>query len=1334
MMMMGDEPPKGVGQEPTLEGQNPEASGSADRPLSGGLRPLAEQHTDLGRDQIHRRPVSNRRQQASSLLLPPLSQAHARAAHVARRVSLATTCSASAHTPTALRPPLPQLLWHTWRANRRIPRYYHRRDQDTAPTPQGLVPQQSGTGASADASSSCESSEAEEEEPSLVSPIDLAASGGGHFLILFAGDDERRDGLPQTLRRQGAKVTAVDTKIGGEAHNVRRTTVRRRFEAEIAAGVYDGVFLGTPCESFSVAHKPQLRSRKSGLRGLANAPAEWRAYLAKHNELADWSAEVIRIAARAGVPWAVENPADRGDEASDAYWEKFLDHAPLWLQRDYVAIREELRPGEFTFPQCAFGAEVQKYTTIWCDAAMESFLRTLRVPKCSCSQHAAHAYGRNAGGMSRAELAAAYPAGLSDALATAFSRHLAERRRLDARRAAARPRDGLVSNGIALSPAVEAACDLARVAPPRFASMRNKRAATAAELATEPLPNDLYAAARPTKPKGRKSKGRKLPPPSTGGEAECDAQTVRPAGKITIWMLFAEGLYEREVVQGWIPLACAAATAIEEGRQAPQVPMLRIPQSRMPAWARGVIWDTRNPFDCVELLRSTRDTVFPGARQLDRAALRKAAAEVDWQDADILGQVGEGGVEVRSDCSLDTVLVFHHRGLANALSEARKVIDAHQREEWVSAIFEHLPTVPCRTGPRNVIMQDRVRLAADGTLESYLKPRVTADGSNGDEESMNAGCPPTETGLTLPTVQLYGRGLAIASVAADDCNLDLDAIAAPRSASAPAATPAPNPQRGQGTRVGGYAIDLESAYSFCVVQRGDWWLLVFVWWSYDRATGTIRLGFSIDFRMGFGGAFAPNRFERITRMVGAWIQMHQGAFDASQPYTLRARRFVAMRQRLQLAGWLPAGEGQLHPRHLQVYLDDYNGGALNDPVRTPEELQGVKLDTQATALAGGTPAEPGTRIYVHAQIALQRLRRLGFVDSEGKTCIGDPIGSLGFQVDIGCFRIRCPARKRATMLLDISAQASRARVELRVECKAAATLVGRLTNLSQIFPELKLYLHAGHRVAHSNRVSSSAGARSLVKRMRAGGAAQLGWLCLLEEASQLLDANEGVPLATQATPPHRRAAGVWTSTTDASGIDGLGGFVFIADTPSVVWVVSERWRASLLAALAACASQGSERARKKREGAHMLAMPAAELLAAWMVPDAVHHALREHGTAAVLDSIYAVGDCAPAVAALSSASGGNPQMRRALHGARALTHHWVSAHVKRELNGDADRLSHPSRMLEVIREAAAAGLTVREARITETAWAHASATAAEGVGGGSNISSAPAAKRKRRKR
>lgn len=110
MMMMGDEPPKGVGQEPTLEGQNPEASGSADRPLSGGLRPLAEQHTDLGRDQIHRRPVSNRRQQASSLLLPPLSQAHARAAHVARRVSLATTCSASAHTPPPpFAPPFPNL-------------------------------------------------------------------------------------------------------------------------------------------------------------------------------------------------------------------------------------------------------------------------------------------------------------------------------------------------------------------------------------------------------------------------------------------------------------------------------------------------------------------------------------------------------------------------------------------------------------------------------------------------------------------------------------------------------------------------------------------------------------------------------------------------------------------------------------------------------------------------------------------------------------------------------------------------------------------------------------------------------------------------------------------------------------------------------------------------------------------------------------------------------------------------------------------------------------------------------------------------------------------------
>eukprot|EP00965_Chrysotila_dentata_P078929 2602584-Pleurochrysis_carterae.AAC.1 len=92
----------------------------------------------------------------------------------------------------------------------------------------------------------------------------------------------------------------------------------------------------------------------------------------------------------------------------------------------------------------------------------------------------------------------------------------------------------------------------------------------------------------------------------------------------------------------------------------------------MPVWARGTVWDCADPADCRPAEASTRDTRFPGARQLDRDAFRAAAEALGWSDRDIVDQAGEGGVEVRSDCELLTVLAFHHPGLLAQAEAAAK--------------------------------------------------------------------------------------------------------------------------------------------------------------------------------------------------------------------------------------------------------------------------------------------------------------------------------------------------------------------------------------------------------------------------------------------------------------------------------------------------------------------------------------------------------------------------------------------------------------------------------------------------------------------------------------
>eukprot|EP00965_Chrysotila_dentata_P045122 1498898-Pleurochrysis_carterae.AAC.2 len=75
-------------------------------------------------------------------------------------------------------------------------------------------------------------------------------------------------------------------------------------------------------------------------------------------------------------------------------------------------------------------------------------------------------------------------------------------------------------------------------------------------------------------------------------------------------------------------------------------------------------------------------------------------------------------------------------------------------------------------------------------------------------------------------------------------------------------------------------VDDESAYKFCPLQRAEWWLQCFVWWVGDGS----RAGIVVDMMwLGFGGAYAPNRFELVSTLVAASIQEAQRKFAAAQP-------------------------------------------------------------------------------------------------------------------------------------------------------------------------------------------------------------------------------------------------------------------------------------------------------------------------------------------------------------------------------------------------------------------------------------------------------------------
>ena len=395
------------------------------------------------------------------------------------------------------------------------------------------------------------------------------------------------------------------------------------------------------------------------------------------------------------------------------------------------------------------------------------------------------------------------------------------------------------------------------------------------------------------------------------------------------------------------------------------------------------------------------------------------------------------------------------------------------------------------------------------------------------------------------------------------------------------------------------------------------------------------------------------------------------------------------------------GEAQRHPRYIQAFIDDFNGVALDDKVRVPTALEYIEVDSAATVAVGGVPAPVRCRAHVHARLCIAALRRVGLEEAQGKTTVGDPIVSLGLLVNRSQAVVKCPEAKRVIMMAQLTAAEAAAVVSPpTVAVDEAERLVGRACNLSQVMPELTAVLQGGYTVAMAAQRPSRGwrpNARAL--QLRAGSRAHEGWLEFVRTTRDLLRANEGVALAPQLTFPSRMEGSTLTSTTDASGVDGVGGYIFSAAAPNEVWVVSEWWPEDVLIALQAMSAK-----RKHKEvtdgGAlqHQLSMPAAELFGAWAVPRAAIMAGVESGP------IFAIGDCDAAVGALNAANSGVPQMRTLTRAARRLQSEWLGVSIGREANVDADRLSHPDNLQAVMAEAEAAGLHPHRARIDQGAW------------------------------
>jgi hypothetical protein len=201
-------------------------------------------------------------------------------------------------------------------------------------------------------------------------------------------------------------------------------------------------------------------------------------------------------------------------------------------------------------------------------------------------------------------------------------------------------------------------------------------------------------------------------------------------------------------------------------------------------------------------------------------------------------------------------------------------------------------------------------------------------------------------------------------------------------------------------------------------------------------------------------------------------------------------------------------------------------------------------------------------------------------------------------------------------------------------------------------------------------------------------------------AGEALEANAGIPLASPAAFPPLGSPGLFYELTDASRAnqdDGVGGFGFHPTLPGVVFLLSVPWPLDIKLALDFAALPRAQQAA--RPGHPSLSMPCAEAFGGWALAGAVAATTRLD-----MSAVVAVGDCEPAAAAYNKASSSVPQMASILLAMRDMTTQWLGVAVRRDFNFDADRLSHPSMLPAVVRDAVAAGLSPVIVTVPEGAW------------------------------
>ena len=256
-------------------------------------------------------------------------------------------------------------------------------------------------------------------------------SGGKLFLDLFGGEQPV---VAEAAARFGFLAARLDTcldKVGGD---VSSCAVMTPWARECAAGTVSAMKSDLPCQSFTCLREravaagevdaPKLRSR-AALPGLPPTPANWLAYLTKHeafvNTTFDLGTDVILRPAERGR-FLAEGPVDRGNvNKPEHYRAAYHDHAPLELHPRVTRFLEETGSRVLHVYQCTCMSPFQKASALVVDEQTALALQPLADLPCVHTEHKEEASGRDTAGVSRSHKSRVYTRPFAEALTIAVA-------------------------------------------------------------------------------------------------------------------------------------------------------------------------------------------------------------------------------------------------------------------------------------------------------------------------------------------------------------------------------------------------------------------------------------------------------------------------------------------------------------------------------------------------------------------------------------------------------------------------------------------------------------------------------------------------------------------------------------------------------------------------------------------------------------------------------------------------------------------------------------------------------------------------------------------------